>query len=307
MIHAIGRLLTSTAAAVLLLTDFLVAQQPETMVVTAESVNLRTAPSIDSSIVRRLAKGSLVMVLGREGMWIRVQAGSVAGWVRSSQLGAATEAPQAPPSSVPKAPLPTGTSPPPRRSERPAPDSQPAGGRALSLFGGLARSTVSFGTSTSQRAYGNHVGFVGGLGISLGGKVGFELDATFVHKGVVVPLAGGTQTINTAYVEVPVVLRLQLRGRSPGVFIIVGPEGGYEVSCKETNASGGVVESLACGDDSNFDGHPKLDFGVIGGLDLRLGRLTAQARYDLGLRNLYSDGQAPGKNRSVMLLGGISF
>jgi hypothetical protein len=62
------------------------AQQVERMRVNADGVNLRVAPSIDSSIVRALARGTVVTVLARDGAWVKVQAPSATGWVRGSQL-----------------------------------------------------------------------------------------------------------------------------------------------------------------------------------------------------------------------------
>ena len=62
--------------------------QQERMFVNADAVNLRTAPSIDATLLVSLGKGTEVIVLSREGGWTRVQAKERAGWVRSNLLTA---------------------------------------------------------------------------------------------------------------------------------------------------------------------------------------------------------------------------
>jgi uncharacterized protein YraI len=66
----------------------LAAQQSETMRVNADRVNVRSAPSIDSTIVRAISKGTVVTVLSRDGAWskVQVQGQSTIGWVRSNLL-----------------------------------------------------------------------------------------------------------------------------------------------------------------------------------------------------------------------------
>ena len=63
------------------------AQQPERARVNVDNANLRVAPSIDSTIVRRLVRGTLVTVLSRDGVWVKIQAPTALGWLRNSQLG----------------------------------------------------------------------------------------------------------------------------------------------------------------------------------------------------------------------------
>jgi len=106
------------------------AQQPETMRVNSDRVNLRVAPSVDSGVVRALGAGTLVVVISRDGGWTKVQLKGQAtlGWIRSSLLVAVPSgvpAPAAPattaPPVAPAAPAPSDAAPPPAKRIGPPP------------------------------------------------------------------------------------------------------------------------------------------------------------------------------------------
>ena len=71
-----------------MLTIHATAQQPDTVRVTGDRVNLRSAPSVDSGIVRSLAKGTLVTVLTRDNGWAKVKTPTATGWIRGNLLSA---------------------------------------------------------------------------------------------------------------------------------------------------------------------------------------------------------------------------
>jgi uncharacterized protein YgiM (DUF1202 family) len=66
------------------------APQPktETLVVTAEALNLREAPSTDAGVLGRLMQGQEVVVASREGGWIEVSSNGTSGWAYGEFLAA---------------------------------------------------------------------------------------------------------------------------------------------------------------------------------------------------------------------------
>ncbi|MGH7592642.1 MAG: outer membrane beta-barrel protein [Gemmatimonadales bacterium] len=289
---------------------------PERMRVSVDNVNLRAAPSIDSSIVRVLAKGALVTVLARDGHWVKVQSGLGNGWVRASQLVAAPgtggqSATALQPPSVQPGVLPA---PPPSSGHQPAtvhvsssPRAVSGGGpgSTLTFFDGATRSTAAFTQAASGATYGNRSGFGGGIGFVSGGRVGAELDVMYLQKGLSLTAGGNTQTVKTAYAEGALLLRIAIGGRSTNLFLVVGPEAGYEITCDEMVRVAENTTSSSCATDAGFAGHRKLDYGVLGGVGVRFGPLTVQGRYDFGMRNLYLNGDAHGENRVTTALVGF--
>jgi SH3-like domain-containing protein len=169
------RALVGAAGLAMLMSTAALAQQPDTVRVTGDRVNLRAFPSIDSAIVRTMSKGSLVTVLQREGAWARIQAQSSTGWVRSSTLSAS--APGATTGAVTAAPV----NPPPA-SARPAstaamapaamarPSEPSSEHTRLTIFGGMAlnEGDPTPGLSRSNYLVGLSVLFPVGQVISIG-------------------------------------------------------------------------------------------------------------------------------------------
>ncbi len=67
------------------------AQQPHTMRVRVDRANVRSAPSLDSAVVRTVTKGTVVTVLAHDSSWVRVELAeeNVEGWMARSLLEAA--------------------------------------------------------------------------------------------------------------------------------------------------------------------------------------------------------------------------
>jgi hypothetical protein len=60
----------------------------ETMIVNADTLNVRSGPSADTSLVGQVARGTRVEVLDNSGQWYRIRAGNITGYVNSSYLAA---------------------------------------------------------------------------------------------------------------------------------------------------------------------------------------------------------------------------
>jgi hypothetical protein len=288
------------------------AQQADSIFrINADRVNLRAAPSIDSTIIRGLEKGMLVTLLSRSGAWARVHAPSGAGWVRASQMEpaaavAAAPRPVAPatpldPATVPR--LPVQSAPPPRASNgahtrRPRPEGISGG---IVLFGGASLANVAFNGTASGTGYGHRVGLAGGIGIHSGGHLGLALDVMYVQKGTGIGVGPDRATLSTAYTEGTAGVGYS-SGRRVALLLNAGGFAAYEMSC---TLSGGAVPGR-CDGNREFDNHRKTDYGLTVQAGIRRAVLSATVRYDVGLRGLYTDGTHGGTTQSIMILLGVS-
>ncbi len=319
-----SRLFWRVVVMLVLVPVLLGAQQPvERMRVKGDGVNLRVAPSIDSSIVRSLPKGSLANVIAREGVWAKVQTPSATGWVRSSQLEAVSDPGTVPASSqsqsvsVPSQPSaipPPATAPPSTRvvtAERgralPArSDNGPGRRSSIALIGGLTVSQGAFTGPASGDSFGTGLGFSAGFSLSIliSGPVGISLDPSFTQRGMSVSNGSATLSLKTGYAELPVQLRLKIGGPRGGVVLSAGGYVARELACRLTRNGG---PSGACDKDAGFTDHQKTDFGIAGGLRLNAGRMMIGGRAAIGSRDLYADKSQVGRNRSLVVYTGYRF
>jgi hypothetical protein len=155
--------------------------------VTAERANLRSKPSTESDVVAKVAKGTILPVLGREGSWVRVSApGSGATAYISARL--------CEPATVAAPPPPVATTAPPATSPAPSSGSAFKSSRSASAtepiqFGGqldFASSSIGFGLGIRASS---GIPVLEGLGVlgtfdfyfgaqSIADPAGVEVDAT---------------------------------------------------------------------------------------------------------------------------------
>jgi hypothetical protein len=293
-------------------------QQPvERARVVVDNANLRVAPSLDSGIVRALPKGTIVTVLSHEGSWARIQALAVIGWARWNQLVSFTEpvrdslsasrAPSKPALGVPVLPglVPNGRPSSPQNATQPiAPRTQR--GQSIALVGGITISGGNFSGSSSGDAFNSRAGFMGGivLVVPMAGPISLAVEPTFVQKGLAVENTGAKLELSTAYAELPIELRVAVGSRRIGFFLSAGGGAGYEVTCRLARTG---VGGTPCADDAAFTNHQRLDFGLVGGAGLHLGPFLIAGRYEMGMRDLYTDSGEPGRNRSLVVYSGVTF
>lgn len=110
------------------------------------------------------------------------------------------------------------------------------------------------------------------------------------------------------YIQVPLLLKVNVLPGPISPAIFAGPYGSYLLSAKEVTEIGGASDSVSIKDQVK-----STDYGIVfgGGIDFRLAGITlsAEVRYNLGLANIIKNPD-PGdyvKNRALMLLAGISF
>lgn len=162
---------------------------------------------------------------------------------------------------------------------------------------GLTFSTLS--ESNAAPDFKNQTGFAAGvsLGIPLGGSLlRLQPEALYVEKGA--KSDPGNVETKIAYLDIPVLLRVNIP--TPGVtpFAVAGPMVSLRLSCE--------IGMQDCDQDVE-----STDYGVALGGGVRFGGtlgLTLEGRYTAGLRNInkVSDG-IDAKTRTFMILAGISF
>lgn len=303
-------------------------QQSETMRINADRVNLRRAPSVDSGIVRALAKGTLVTVVSRDGNWVKVQlqGQTATGWVRSDLLVAVPTASAPPPPAQPSAPSGQGqrnlVAPPPpppppvappaaRRVDPPRPPKPPKAPSApgnssyrggFTVFGGIT-SFTGVVTPAPGFTLENASGFMGGIGIvkHIGGPVGIEIDGAYVQKGSAETVSGTKFTEHDNYAQGALLLRPAFGSGAVRVFLLGGGEVGYLLGCKFATTGTGPAGTCTI----PTQAVSRIDYGLLVGGGVSFGPLAVQVRYDLGIANLSKTAGVTAKNKGLMVLGSL--
>jgi Bacterial SH3 domain len=314
------------------------AQQPASMRVNADRVNMRKGPSVDSGIVRSLTKGTVVSVVSHDGNWVNVQlpGQTTTGWVRSDLLDAvpaasssmapATMPPPAPSSMqtnavAPPPPPPTPPTrtttptktiappPAPKPSKPPAPPKSTSGGKndsyhgGFTLFGGITSFSADVTPSLpAGTTLGNASGFEAGLGIiaHLGGPIGLELDGAYVQGGFTSTTAGTTTTQHDNNAGGALLLRPAFGSGPVRFFVLGGANVGYLIDCTESVT--GVTPAPACKPGANRN---RTDYGAVIGGGLSFGPLAVQVRYHIGMANLDKTAGATVKSKGIAVLASL--
>ncbi|WP_022821792.1 porin family protein [Hymenobacter norwichensis] len=125
-----------------------------------------------------------------------------------------------------------------------------------------------------------HAGLYAQFGLN--DKVSIQPEILFSRKGyddTQVPLGGGSTTTRETrldYIQVPV---LFVYNFLDNVSVHVGPQASLLVRVKDAGAEKSISSA----------GLHSLDYGVVGGLEARIGPARVGARYDLGLADIYKD------------------
>ncbi len=158
---------------------------------------------------------------------------------------------------------------------------------------------LSFATlSNASPDWKTRTGFAGGVALGLmPGPVSLQPEVLYVQKGVAANGAPSNTAPRLAYLDVPVLLKVQLP--TPGIapFADAGPVVSFRLSC-------------TAGDADCRDTFKSTDWGVALGGGVRLGGatgLTIEGRYTWGLNDVHdiSSGVAS-KTRTFLVLAGIS-
>ncbi len=141
----------------------------------------------------------------------------------------------------------------------------------------------------------NRTGVMAGLSLVLPapGRASFQPELLFISKGTKVDAGGlGNQEVKLDYLEIPLLLRVNILEGPVRPHVYAGPSIGFNLNCSVDIETSGVPEGQTDCKRDNFK--PKtLDWGAVtgGGVDLSAGGIgiTAGLRYGFGLRNVLDD------------------
>lgn len=182
----------------------------------------------------------------------------------------------------------------------------------------IAQSPVSFGLkggvnlanltgddfSDADARSGLNIGVVLEFGLPLS-PIGIESGLYYSQKGSATEDQGFTTTLKADYLEVPVLAKLSFGPPGPiKPHLLAGPYLGFLLNSEVVGEGGGGSVSTDIKDSTN-----DVDFGLIGGigLDVNMGlaTLSLQARYSLGLTEVYTDSDA--KHGVFAIVAGFTF
>ncbi|UOQ65957.1 porin family protein [Hymenobacter volaticus] len=189
-----------------------------------------------------------------------------------------------------------------------APSTSDSRNNGFGIKGGLnlidlhGSDTENYSDLSNLKTY--HVGVYAQFGLN--DKVSIQPEILFSRKGFD-DRASSTGSNNPVretrldYVQVPV---LFVYNFLDNVSVHVGPQASLLVRVKDQGVEKGISGA----------GFHSLDYGVVGGLEARVGPARVGARYDLGLAKIYDDPSASGrqafsnvKNGAFQLYVGIGF
>ena len=156
----------------------------------------------------------------------------------------------------------------------------------------VGSTTVNFDTST---------GWEGGIwfGGNRGGRVGVMGEVLYAKKKQEV--AGQTGSTSLKYLEIPILMRVNIGSRSRNgisIYGLVGPV--FDVNLK-AEANGVDVKK----------GYESLDVGILGGAGIEITRFLVEGRYNHGLRNVLKSTNVASasdiKTHSFAVLFGVRF
>lgn len=179
----------------------------------------------------------------------------------------------------------------------------PFGGINFAKFGGGDVSGVDTRT-----------GFHAGLFASfpLGRYVALVPAAAFSQEGTSVDIGGGvTGTFKVDYLEVPVLLKVSAPLQGKGnlrPWVMAGPDVGFMLSCKVRAENATQSAEADCNDPTIGADTKSVQYSVVFGGGLDIGRFTVGLRYQLGLSSIDDTGaEADVKNRVLALFAGYGF
>jgi hypothetical protein len=181
----------------------------------------------------------------------------------------------------------------------------PAAGQAQEIKAGVSSTTISFSSDSGSQELTETerlTGFVGGVAFLLpGNRVGgVQMEALFHQKGAR-NLLRRDDTLRLSYLEVPVLLHVDLYQRGPrGVYVIggVAPAFTVQASYEDDGDKEDVKDEIE-----------DIDVGLVVGAGVELRRLNLEMRYTWGLRSAFQDGDLEGtfKNRALSVTVGYRF
>lgn len=196
--------------------------------------------------------------------------------------------------------------------------SQSAAGIQFGIKGGLSLAKIKTVPDTFMGySWEYKSGAAGGISMEIGlpGPFSIQPEVLYVQKGAKISITEGDISgglkVNVDYIEIPLLLKISLM--PGGVFkpsVYAGPFIGFLRKAESVIHADGYSEKEDIKDDLT-----DTDYGITFGLGLvqNLGvmKLTLDARYDYGLRNIMKviseDGPQSVKSRTWLFMAGIAF
>lgn len=119
---------------------------------------------------------------------------------------------------------------------------------------------------------------VGIVNLNNYGNIGFQTELLYTRKGAEYTFGNTTVEGNLDYIEIPLTLQVPLGPIS----IYAGGYGGFLMSAKYKYGEGDN-ETITFDDKDAFN---KLDYGLLGGVALDLGKIIIDGRFTRGLRDV---------------------
>jgi hypothetical protein len=181
----------------------------------------------------------------------------------------------------------------------------------LGVKGGINIADVDTNIEDLPDVLDSKTGFVGGgfVTLGLGSLFALQPELLYSQKGFGASEGELTAQLGTNYIEIPVLLKAQLKLAMLRPAVYAGPVVSFETSCNLEV----VGVSFDCDDDEDFLDRKKTEWGAVFGanLDFILGPviLILDGRYQLGLTNLADvpDVDEEVKNRVWQIMAGIGF
>lgn len=186
---------------------------------------------------------------------------------------------------------------------------------SVGVIGGVNSATIDF-SEEQEFDVNQNIGFnVGGLvALNFSEQWAVQLEALYTQKGAGAEAVGTDGTFNFSYLEFPLLAKvafpIQASDRT-SLHLFAGPTVAFELSCRVSGQIAGVPIDEDCDSPEVEILRKKTDYGVLfgGGIGIGAGpgAITLDVAYDLGLRNLNDDPEAPdtsAKGRTLMLQAG---
>jgi len=160
----------------------------------------------------------------------------------------------------------------------------------------------------------NRSGFAVGafLNVSTGGFFSIQPEVLFSQKGAKLQSEDGEATMKLSYVEIPVLLKVSpmlvgATGFKP--FLYAGPVLGISAGCSISGEDEGISVDVDCGVGDFIDTKStdlSAVFGAGGSFAVGRGTFSVEARYGLGLSDVFDVEDMDVKNRAISVLVGYS-
>jgi len=190
--------------------------------------------------------------------------------------------------------------------------------RPAPRFGLMAGVSIASLSGDDTEDLDSRTGFVAGgtLTLPLTALVSFQPELLYAQKGAKASESGFSATIKLDYIEVPLLLRVDVptTGSTVRPHFYAGPAVAFKARCDLEASGSGIDASQSCSDaaaEDDGEDVKSVDAGLVlgGGLGFDLGRqrLNVGARYNLGLLNIAPEGQATTRTRALTIYGSLDF